>query len=149
MGEVVAALGELLLKALPTFVLVVLLHFYLKAVYFRPMQRMLEQRYEATEGARRRAEESLAKASEKAAEYEAAVRTARGEIYREREEFRARLRAEQADTVRQAKLNADTLVREAKQQLSAELSSAKATLERHTETLANQIVQAVLPRRAA
>src|ERR1035437_5121817 len=60
------ALGGILLKAVPTFLLLVLLHFYLKGVFFKPLQKVLRQRYEATEGefaeltaARRRAEAAV------------------------------------------------------------------------------------------
>ena len=76
MDETLRALGGILLRAIPTFVLVVLLHFYLKFIFFKPLQKVLRQRYEATQGARKLAESSLAKAAEKAAEYEAALRAA-------------------------------------------------------------------------
>ena len=77
------ALGQILLKAMPTFVLVFLLYFYLKRMFFRPLEGVLRKRYEATEGARKLADESLAKAAAKAEEFEAAMRAARGEVYQE------------------------------------------------------------------
>jgi len=45
MDETLRALGGILLRAIPTFVLVVLLHFYLKFVFFKPLQRVLRQRW--------------------------------------------------------------------------------------------------------
>ena len=36
MDAVLNSLGELLVKALPTFILLLLLHFYLKWVFYRP-----------------------------------------------------------------------------------------------------------------
>jgi F-type H+-transporting ATPase subunit b len=140
-------LGELLLRAVPTLLLVVLLHFYLKRVFFRPLERVLKARYDATEGARKLAEESLAKASEKAAEYEQAIRVARTEIYREQEDFRQRLRREQAAALEEAKRNADDLVKQAGQGLAVELAEARQTLERDSQTLAGQIVERILRRR--
>ena len=83
MDETLRQLGGILLRAVPTFLLVVLLHFYLKFIFFKPLGRILRQRYDATEGARKLAEASLAKASEKAAEYEAALRAVRAETYKE------------------------------------------------------------------
>ena len=71
------ALSGILLRAIPTFLLVVFLHFYLKYMFFKPLDKVLHARYEATEGARLRAAESLEKAAAKTAEYEAAMRTAR------------------------------------------------------------------------
>ena len=46
------ALGGILLRAVPTFLLIILLHFYLKSIFFKPLERVLEARSEATEGAR-------------------------------------------------------------------------------------------------
>jgi F-type H+-transporting ATPase subunit b len=149
MEQLLASLGALLLKAVPTFLLIVFLNFYLKRVYFRPMQRVLAERYAATEGARKLAEESLAKASGKAAEYETALRSARAEIYREQEEFRQSLRQEQGRRVLEARRAADQAVKQAREQLAAELDTAKESLRRHTDSLAEEIVAAVLDRRAA
>ena len=58
------ALGQILLKAVPTFVLVFVLYLYLARMFFRPLEEVLKRRYEATEGARKLADESLAKAAE-------------------------------------------------------------------------------------
>ncbi len=149
MDEVLRSLGGLLLQAVPTFLLVIFLHFYLKRVFFRPMAKVLAERYDATEGARKTAEESLAKATEKAAEYEAALRSARADIYKEQEEFRKKLRDEQAAAIQDARASAAATVKAASQQLAAELAAAKQSLTPQTETLAGQIVQAVLQRRPA
>src|SRR5260370_39018544 len=110
MDETLHQLGGILLRAVPTFVLVVLLHFYLKAVFFNPLKQVLRQRYEATEGARRLAEASLVKAAERAAEYEAALRSARAETYKEIEQLRRQLQEDRAASVRQARLGAGTAV---------------------------------------
>src|SRR3954453_13202883 len=87
MDVILNQLGELVLKAAPTFILVVLLQFYLKRIFFKPLEEVLHQRYEATEGARKAAEDSLARASAKAAEYQAALRAARTELYPSQEQF--------------------------------------------------------------
>jgi len=138
-----------MLQAVPTIIIVVILHFYLKFVYFRPMAKVLKARFDATEGARRLAEESLKKAAEKAAEYEAAIRAARAEIFRDQEKYRERLRAEHAEAIQQARQGADAMVKQARQQLADELVVAKRSLEEQTGTLAGQIVNAILRRRVA
>jgi F-type H+-transporting ATPase subunit b len=148
MDEVLRSLGGLLLKAVPTFLLIVLLHFYLKRVYFGPMARVLSERYNATEGARKMADESLAKASQKAAEYESAIRAARSDIYREQEEFRQKLRQDQMHAAQEARQRADATVKEASRQLAGELESAKRSLALQTESLADEIAKTVLHRRA-
>ena len=75
MADTLHALGGILLKAVPTFLLVLLLQFYLKKVFFQPLEKVLHTRYEATEGARKLAEQSLARAAARTAEYEAATTT--------------------------------------------------------------------------
>src|SRR6185436_795500 len=129
MEETLRALGEILLKAIPTFLLVVLLHFYLKFIFFKPLQQVLRQRYEATEGARKLAEASLAKASEKAAEYESALRAARAESYKELEQLRRQLQDDRAIAVRQARASAESAVAQAKATLGAEVDGLKKNLE--------------------
>src|SRR5438270_7171941 len=91
MEETLRQLGGILLRAVPTFILVVLLHLYLKFIFFKPLERVLRQRYEATEGARKLAEESIARAARKADEYEAALRAARAETYKEMEQLLSKL----------------------------------------------------------
>ncbi|MEN6535768.1 MAG: hypothetical protein ABFD60_03040 [Bryobacteraceae bacterium] len=148
MQEILHSLGGLLLKALPTFFLVVLLHFYLKRVFFRPLDKVLRERGEATEGARKAADESLATASRMSAEYEQAVRTVRGDIYREQEETRRRWRQEQAQTLEEARLKTGETVREAKNQIAAEAAEARQALAAESERLAGEIVESILKGRA-
>src|ERR1051325_10595213 len=121
MEETLHQLGGILLRAIPTFIIVVLLHFYLKFIFFSPLQQVLRQRYEATEGARKQAESSLAKASGKAAEYEAAVRQARADTYRELEQMRRQLQDERAAGVKEARARAEASVAQAKAALSMEV----------------------------
>ena len=147
MEETIRALVVLLWQAVPTLILVLLLHFYLKSVFFRPMERVLKARYDATEGARKLAEESLAKADAKAAEYDAALRAARGELYREQETLRQQLRQDQAKAVEEARHQASAMVKDAQKQLEAELAVAKQSLSQDAGKLADQIVETILRRR--
>src|SRR3989442_1881411 len=109
MDETLHQLGGILLRAIPTFIIVVLLHFYLKFIFFKPLQQVLRQRYEATEGARKLAEASLAKASEKAAEYEAAIRQARADTYKELEQLRRQLQDDRAARLASARFRAPSV----------------------------------------
>jgi F-type H+-transporting ATPase subunit b len=149
MDETLRQLGGILLRALPTFFLVVFLHFYLKHTFFKPLKKVLRERYDATEGARKLAEASLEKASRKAAEYEAALRSARGEIYKELEQMRRGLQDERAAAVRAARTEAEAAVAKAKVELGAEAENLKQNLQADSEALANQIVDKILGGRAA
>ena len=143
------ALGQILLQAIPTFVLVILLHFYLKAVFFRPMKKVLHQRYEATEGARKLAEESLERAAAKTAEYEAALRKARSEVYEGFERIHKDLQEQHESEMRAARKEAEATVSQARADLAKDVEAAKDGLSRESELLANQIVEAILRGRAA
>jgi F-type H+-transporting ATPase subunit b len=149
MEETLRALGGILLRAVPTFILVVLLHFYLKVIFFKPLQRVLRERYEATEGARKLAESSLARAEEKAADYEAALRAARGETYKELEQMRRQLQEERAAGVRDARARAEAAIAQARATLGAEVESLKKNLEQDSDTLADRIATKILRGRAA
>ena len=81
MDKIVHQLGELLLTALPTFLLLIFLTYYLKYIFFEPLDKVLKQRYESTEGARKLAQESLQRVAAKAAAYDATLRAVRSEIY--------------------------------------------------------------------
>ena len=142
------ALGQILLQAIPTFLLVLLLHQYLKAVFFRPLARVLAQRSEATEGARKKAAESLDRAAAKADAYEESLRAARNDIYHEQEQVRRKWQTEHAAQVAEARQRAEAAVKQARAELAAEVEAAKASLEANSRMLADQITHTILQRRA-
>lgn len=148
MDQTLKALGGILLNALPTLFLVLLLHLYLKRVFFQPLEKVLNERREATEGARRSAEASLALATAKTAEYETAVRDARGKLYKEQEQLRRGLREDQAAAVRQARQEASERAAEARAQLAADVEVARRSLQAESEALAEQIAGQILRGRA-
>jgi F-type H+-transporting ATPase subunit b len=149
MEQTLNAVAQILLQALPTFVLVLLLHQFLRVFYFKPMGRVLAERAEATEGERRKAAESLARAESKAAAYEESLRAARNEVYREQEEVRRKWLDEQAAQIRDARARVDVVVKDARGQLAAEADAAKETLEANSRLLADQITRTILERRPA
>jgi F-type H+-transporting ATPase subunit b len=146
MEETLHALSGILLRAIPTFLFLVLLHFYLKYMFFKPLDKVLHARYEATEGARQRAAESLERAASRTAEYEAALRAARAEVYQTQEQLHRRLQTEQAAQLQTAREQAEAAVRDAKAQLAAEVERAKTDLAADSDALANQIADAILNR---
>ena len=148
MEATLKALGDILIKALPTLFLVLLLHFYLKRMFFKPLEKVLHARYEATEGARKQADLSLEKARVKSAEFEETLRAARSEIWREQEETRRKQRQEQLAAVAQARDRVSQMVKEAQQQIAAEASTTRQNLIAESEALADQIVKGIVEGRA-
>jgi len=149
MEQTLQSLGGILLKSIPTIVFLIILHFYLKAVLFGPLDRILKQRRELTEGARKVAQDSLAAAARKADEYEAKLRDARAVVYKEQEEMRKRWLEEQGDEVAQARTRMEASVKTAREALAADAAAAQASLKDASSTLADQIAETVLGRRSA
>src|SRR5260370_32550594 len=148
MEETLRQLGGILLKAVPTFILVVLLHLYLKFIFFRPLQRVLQERYDATEGARKLADESLARAAQKAADYEAALRAARAETYKELEQLRRELQDDRAASVKEARPRAESAIPQAKPAPIADVETLKRDLQTESAALADRIATKILGRAA-
>ena len=149
MEATLQALGQILLKAIPTFLLVIFLHFYLKGVFFKPFRKMLQQRYEASEGARKVAEQSLERAAAKAAEYEAALRKAKGEVYEAQGRMHQQLQDQQETELRAARQQAEAAVSRARADLAKDVEVAKDGLAGESEMLAQQIAESILRRSAA
>ena len=149
MEETLNALSGLLLKALPTFLLLIALHFYLKSMFFSPLDRVLEARRQATEGARTKAQTSLERAASMAAEYHAAMRAARGEIYKEQEETRREWDRQQSMALDESRRNTSGMVRQARVELAAEAAAAGQALASEKERLAGLIAESILHGRRA
>jgi F0F1-type ATP synthase membrane subunit b/b' len=149
MGDTLHALSLILLKAVPTVLFLIFLHFYLKGIFYKPLEQVRRKRYEATEGARQRANESMERAAAKTAEYEAALRSAKGAVYQAQESLHRDLQEQQAAELHAARQQAEVGVQEAKAGLGRDLEAAKTTLARESEILANQIVETILRRSAA
>jgi F-type H+-transporting ATPase subunit b len=149
MQETLHALGEILQKASITVVLLIILHFYLKAVLFGPLDRVMEKRRELTEGARKTAEDSLAAATRKADEYEAKLRDARAAVYKQQEEIRKRWLDEQAQQIAQARARSESAVKTAREAIAQDAAAARKSLQDTSAAVADQIVATVLGKRAA
>jgi len=149
MEQTLQALTGILLKAIPTIIILVILHNFLKLVLFGPVEKMLKERDALTIGARKAAEQSLANAERKTAEYEAQFRDAKAVVYKEQEETRRKWLEDQAQQIARAKTDNEARVSLAKKEIMVEASSARSTLERTTEELAEEIATSLLTRRAS
>jgi F-type H+-transporting ATPase subunit b len=144
MAQIVTALKDILVHALPTFFLFIALHWYLKKVLFQPMARVLAERRARTAGALEGAEAAVAAAAAKLASYEQALYQARAEIYAEQERARRQLAAEQTAALEQAKAKTAAAVAEARAGIAAEAEAARSAMAAESEQLAEQIARAVL-----
>jgi len=148
MEQTLQALAGILQKAALTVALLLILHFYLKAMLFGPLEKVLKERDHLTTGARKAAEQSLAAADKKTQEYEAKLREARAEVYKEQEDTRRRWIEEQASQVAQARERNAAAAQRARQEIAAEAAAARQSLTEASAALADEIATAVLAGRA-
>jgi F-type H+-transporting ATPase subunit b len=146
MEATLQALGGILLRAIPTVVLLLIVHFYLKWMFFRPLREVLAKRRAATQGMRESAEALLARADEQTKSIEAELRATREEIYQEQEESRRRWVAEQTQHLEEARQQARELIHQSKVQLENE-TAAKRDLAATADSLGDQIARSLLERR--
>lgn len=144
MEQMLAQVWPLLWQAAPTFVLVILLHFYLKYMLFQPLHKAMEERKAATEGVREQSTAARLAAEKKAAEYEDALRQARTEVYKEQEQLRAELRKEQADAMASMRSQTEAMIADARKRIDAERAAAQATLEAEADSIAESITVAAM-----
>jgi F0F1-type ATP synthase membrane subunit b/b' len=149
MDKTLHDLGGIVLDGLPTFFLVIILALFVKFLYLNPLEKVLAERFRLTEGARKAAEDSLKNADAKIAEYQEALSRARNEIYLEQAAFLQKVQAEQAEAARAVREESDARVAAIKLSIAKEADVARGGLESQAETLAGQIADAILSRRAA
>lgn len=142
--DILRQIGELLLSSIPAmFGLLIVWAAYRRIVYTR-LQQVLAEREARTEGAIRQAQEEIASAEERTAEYERAVREARAQIFLAQEANSRRTMEERAAALADARKQAEAMVKAARASLDTDAQTAKAGLQQQADVLANQIIQTVL-----
>jgi F-type H+-transporting ATPase subunit b len=137
-------LGELLLSSIPAiFGLLIVWAAYRQIIYTR-LQQVLAEREALTAGAIRQAQEEIALAEERTAEYEHRIREARAQIFIAQEAHSRRTMEERARALAEARKHAETMVRTARADLAKDVVAAKSALQQQVEVLANRIIQNIL-----
>lgn len=147
MAQTLHDLAGILLKSVPTIILLLLLHFYLKAMLFKPLEKLRVERDALTTGARTAARKSLDQAEQKTQEFETKMREARAEVYREQEETRKTWLADQANQLAFARDSSARTIQNAKEQMAAEVATARASLSDQAGALADRITASILSER--
>lgn len=144
MASILEALREILIRALPTFFLIIFLHLFLKYIFLKPFRAVMHKRYEEGEGAKRQAEAMMARAEQKIADYKAKLDEVRNQIYREQEQERTLFRVEQQGRIEQAREQANQQLTEARHRLELQTAEARAQLREESEALAEKIAASLL-----
>ena len=144
MDQTLRQVGELLLGAIPTVIILLLLYAAYAFLVGHPLRRILAQRRGLTEGAILKARADVAAAEARTAEYEAKLREAKSAIFKAAEARRHAAQQARDAVIAQAREAAHQQIRAAQVALEQEMAAARTTLQSESERLASQIIQAVL-----
>ena len=144
MDPLLKQVGELLLGAIPTAVILLLLYALYTSLVGKPLKRVLEQRRERTEGAVLKARADIAAAEAKTQEYEQRLRDARLAIFKAQETRRQAAQKARAAAVAQARERAQEQIREARAAIEQDMVAARQSLQGESERLASEIIRTIL-----
>jgi F-type H+-transporting ATPase subunit b len=149
MTDTLRQIGELLLSSIPAILSLLIVWIAYRVLVYSPLQKVLGERQARTEGAIRHAQEQVAAAEERTAEYERRVREARSRIYLGQEARSRHIMQQRDAALAEARRHAETMIKTARAALEKEVVAAKATLQQQADILASQIIETVLKSSAA
>ena len=144
MDQALQQLGELLLGAVPTVILLALLYGLYTTIVHKPLRRVLEERRSKTEGAVEKSKADIAAADARTSEYEHRLREARAAVFRAQETRRQAALQARASAVSEARTKAQAQVQAAKAGIEKDRIAAEKSLQSEAAELAAEIVRRVL-----
>ncbi|HYK50706.1 MAG TPA: hypothetical protein VEU94_13355 [Terriglobales bacterium] len=144
MDQTVRQLGELLLGAVPTTLLLALLYFLYTVLVHKPLKAILAERRSRTEGALEKARADIAAAEARTADYEQRLREARLRIFKNLEARRQQAAQARSEAAAQARSRAHEQVKAARAALEKDKQQAMANLQAEAGRLATEIIRTVL-----
>jgi F-type H+-transporting ATPase subunit b len=144
MDQTLRQLGELLLGAVPTVILLGLLFTLYTLLVHRPLLAVLAERRSRTQGALEKARADIAAAEARTSDYEQRLREARLKVFKNQEARRQQALQSRAEVVNQARSRASEQVKEARAGIEQAKQLAVASLQSEAGRLATAIVRSVL-----
>jgi F-type H+-transporting ATPase subunit b len=144
MDQTLRQLGELLLGAVPTVILLALLYILYHTIVHKPLRRVLDERRSKTEGAVEKARADIAAADARTSEYEQRLREARATVFRAQEARRKAALDARSAAMAEARTKAQAQVEAAKADIEKDREAAQAGLQAEVQTLAEEIMRRVL-----
>lgn len=144
MDQTLNQLGELLLGAVPTVILLALLYALYTTIVHKPLRRVLEERRSKTEGAVEKSKADIAAADARTSEYEQRLREARAAVFRAQEARRQAALQARSNAVSEARARAQAEIQAAKAGIESDRAAAEKGLLSEAEALAREIMRRVL-----
>jgi F-type H+-transporting ATPase subunit b len=149
MDETLRQLGELLLGAVPTVILLTLLYVLYAVILHEPLQRVLAERRSKTEGAIEKSRADIAAAEARTSEFEQRLREARAVVFRGQEARRKAALDTRTAAMNEARSKAQAQVQAAKAEIEKDREAAQSALQGNAQALATEMMRRVLePARA-
>jgi F-type H+-transporting ATPase subunit b len=144
MEHTLRQLGELLLGAVPTVILLGILFVCYTLLVHRPLTAILAERRSRTQGAMEKARADIAAAEARTSDYEQRLREARLKVFKNQEARRQQATQHRAEVVNQARARAQGQVKEAREGIEQAKQQIVSNLQSAAGRLANEIVRTVL-----
>jgi len=144
MDQTLRQLGELLLGAVPTVILLALLYPLYATIVHKPLQRVLAERRAKTEGAVEKSRADIAAAEARTSEYEQRLREARATLFRAQEARRKAALDARTAALNEARNKTHAQVEAARADIEKDREAAQEGLQGEAQTLATEIMRRVL-----
>src|SRR5947209_15472096 len=144
MDAILRQIGELLISSTPTIISLLIVWTGYRFIVHGKLKQVLEQRHALTEGAIERAQQEIAAAETRTAEYEQRVREGRAQIYQQQQAYRQRVLDQRSAALAEARRQAGEMVKNARAALEKDMLAAKAGLEQQANALADRVIERVL-----
>jgi F-type H+-transporting ATPase subunit b len=144
MDQTLKQLGELLLGAVPTVILLGLLYVLYTVIVHKPLRRVLAERRSKTEGAVEKSRVDIAAVEARASEYELRLREARATVFRAQEARRKAAQDARSAALNEARNKAQAQVLAAKADIQKDRDTARSGLQAEAQMLAEEIMRRVL-----
>lgn len=144
MDQTLRQLGELLLGAVPTVILLATLSIVYTFLVHRPLTAVLAERRSRTQGAIEKARADIAASEARTADYEQRLREARQKVFKNQEARRQQATHARNEIVHQAHTRAQEQVKQARAGIEEDKQQAMSKLQSDAARLATEIVRIVL-----
>jgi F-type H+-transporting ATPase subunit b len=125
-------------------VLLLLLYAIYQNLVRKPLERVLAQRSDRTEGAVQKARANVAAAESRTQEYEQKLREARTSIFKLQESRRQHAQQMRTQAIDEARARAQEQIRQARSAVEQDVAQARAGLQSEAQRLATEIIRILL-----
>lgn len=146
MDQIFHQLGELVLGSVPTIILFVLLIAAYEALIRRPLERTLAERRQRTTGAVEQARGALTAAEAETSVYEDKLRSAKAELFADREKRLKRWADEREAALIEVRRTTEERMNATRKEIEESAASARVQIELASGELSAKILQAILPK---